>query len=260
MISGLIVYNAVDTKKNQWFIDEFLQKLNDEEISLSFLDEEFLNDYIKTHHVDFVIYRARNYKLVELLEQKDIKVFNNSLVNKTANDKYLTYRMLKDNNLPYIETFDKPKTYPCIMKSISGHGGQEVFLINSEEQRQDILNKYPSLEFIYQDYLKNDGDVRIYLLNKSVITSIKRENKQDYRNNFSLGGSVSIYEPNKEMKEAALKIANLLNADFIGVDFLLTKDGYKIIEIEDPVGSRMVYQATDIDIISRYIEYIRNNI
>ena len=42
MISGLIVYNAVDTQKNQWFIDEFLQKLNDEEISLSFLDEEFL--------------------------------------------------------------------------------------------------------------------------------------------------------------------------------------------------------------------------
>ena len=173
MISGLIVYNAVDTQKNQWFIDEFLQKLNDEEISLSFLDEEFLDDYIKTHHVDFVIYRARNYKLVELLEQKGIKVFNNSLVNKTANDKYLTYRMLKDNNLPYIETFDKPKTYPCIMKSISGHGGQEVFLINSEEQRQDILNKYPSLEFIYQDYLKNDGDVRLYLLNKNVITSIK---------------------------------------------------------------------------------------
>ncbi len=260
MISGLIIYNAVDTKKNQWFIDEFLQKLNDEEISLSFLDEEFLSDYIETHHVDFVIYRARNYKLVELLEQKGIKVFNNSLVNKTANDKYLTYKMLKDNNLPYIETFDKPKIYPCIMKSVSGHGGQEVFLINSEEQRQDILNKHPSLEFIYQDYLKNDGDVRLYLLNKSVITSIKRENKQDYRNNFSLGGSVSIYEPNKEMKEAALKIANLLNADFIGVDFLLTKDGYKIIEIEDPVGSRMVYQATDIDIISRYIEYIRNNI
>ena len=192
--------------------------------------------------------------------KKGIKVFNNSLVNKTANDKYLTYAMLKDNNLPYIETFAKPKTYPCIMKSVSGHGGQEVFLVNGEEQRQDILNKYPSLEFIYQDYLKNDGDVRIYLLNKSVITSIKRENKQDYRNNFSLGGSVSVYEPNEEMKEAALKIANLLNADFIGVDFLLTKDGYKIIEIEDPVGSRMVYQATNIDIISRYIEYIRNNI
>ena len=260
MISGLIVYNAVDTKKNQWFIDEFLQKLNDEEISLSFLDEEFLLDYIKTHHINFVIYRARNYQLVESLEQKGIKVFNNSLTNKIANDKYLTYKMLKENDFPYIETFDKPKTYPCIMKSISGHGGQEVFLINNETQKQGILNKHRGLEFIYQDYLDNYGDVRLYVLNKSVITSIKRENRNDYRNNYSLGGSVSIYAASEEMKKAAIKIANLLNADFIGVDFLLTKDGYKIIEIEDPVGSRMVYQTTDIDIIFKYTEYIRNNI
>ena len=260
MISGLIVYNAVDTSRNQWLIDKFLRELNDEEISLSFLDEEFLNDYIKTHHINFVIYRGRNYKLVDSLEQKGIKVFNNSLTNKIANDKYLTYKLLKDNNLPCIETSNKPRAYPSIMKSVSGHGGQEVFLINSEEQRQNILNNHSHLEFIYQDYLNNNGDVRLYILNKSLIASTKRENKNDYRNNFSLGGSVSIYEPNQEMQEAALKIANLLDADFIGVDFLLAKDGYKIIEIEDPVGSRMVYQATDIDIVSEYIQYIRNNI
>ena len=260
MISGLIVYNAIDTKKNQWFIDKFLQKLNDEEISLSFLDEEFLLEYVKTHKVDFVIYRARNYQLVESLENKGIKVFNNSLTNKTANNKYLTYEFLKENNLPYIETYQEPHAYPCIMKSVSGHGGQEVFLINNEEDRQAIISAHPNLEFIYQDYLKNSGDVRLYILNKNVITAVKRNNTNDYRNNFSLGGDVSIYSPSKEMVDSALKTANLLNADFIGVDFLLTEDGYKIIEIEDPVGSRMVYKTTEIDIISQYIEYIRNNI
>ena len=62
------------------------------------------------------------------------------------------------------------------------------------------------------------------------------------------------------MKDVAIKIAELLNADFIGVDFLLAEGGYKVIEIEDPVGSRMVYKTTDIDIISKYIDYIRNNI
>ena len=100
----------------------------------------------------------------------------------------------------------------------------------------------------------------MYVLNKSVITSIKRDNPNDYRNNFSLGGSVETYKASQEMVDAALKIAHLLDADFIGVDFLLTKDGFKIIEIEDPVGSRMVYKTTDIDIIAKYIEYVRNNI
>lgn len=259
MISGLIVYNAIDTVKNQYFIDEFLQKLNDEEISLSFLDEEFLSEYIKTHKVDFVVYRGRDYKMVELLEKKKIKVFNNSFTNKTANNKYLTYQFLKENSLPFIETSKDP-FYPCIMKSVSGHGGQEVFLVHNEDEKSNIQKEHPNLEFIYQEYLENNGDVRLYVLNKSVITSIKRDNPNDYRNNFSLGGSVETYKASQEMVDAALKIAHLLNADFIGVDFLLTKDGFKIIEIEDPVGSRMVYKTTDIDIIAKYIEYVRNNI
>ena len=260
MISGLIVYNAIDTYKNQWFIDKCLQELNDEEISLSFLDEAFLNDYIKTHRVNFVIYRGRDYKNVEALENKGIKVFNNSTTNKVANNKYLTYELLKANNLPYIDTCKEPKSYPCIMKSVSGHGGQEVFLVKNEKERSLILKEHPNLEFIYQEYLENDGDVRLYVLNKNVIASIKRDNPNDYRNNFSLGGNVSIYEPSKIMVDSALKIANLLDADFIGVDFLLTKEGFKIIEIEDPVGSRMVYQITDIDIVSLFCGYVRNNI
>lgn len=259
MISGLIVYNANDTVKNQYFIDEFLQKLNDEEISLSFLDEEFLSEYVKTHKVDFVVYRGRDYKMVELLEKKNIKVFNNSFTNKIANNKYLTYQFLKGNSLPFIETSKDP-FYPCIMKSVSGHGGQEVFLVHNEDEELKIQKEHPNLEFIYQEYLENNGDVRLYVLNKSVITSIKRDNPNDYRNNFSLGGSVETYKASQEMVDAALKIAHLLDADFIGVDFLLTKDGFKIIEIEDPVGSRMVYKTTDIDIIAKYIEYVRNNI
>ena len=259
MISGLIVYNAIDTVKNQYFIDEFLQKLNDEEISLSFLDEEFLSEYVKTHNVDFVVYRGRDYKMVELLEKKNVKVFNNSFTNKIANNKYLTYQFLKENNLPFIETSKDP-FYPCIMKSVSGHGGQEVFLVHNEDEELKIQKEHPNLEFIYQEYLENNGDVRLYVLKKSVITSIKRDNPNDYHNNFSLGGSVEIYKASQEMVDAALKIAHLLDADFIGVDFLLTKDGFKIIEIEDPVGSRMVYKTTDIDIIAKYIEYVRNNI
>lgn len=260
MISGLIVYNSIDSKKNQRFIDLCLNKLNDEDFTLLFLDEDFLLDYIKTHKVDYVIYRGRNHQIVESLEKKNIKVFNNSITNKTANDKFLTYELLKNNNLPYIETCLKATSYPCIMKSVSGHGGQEVFLINSEDELNSVLKLHPNLTFIYQDYLSNDGDVRLYILDNKVIAAVKRSNSKDYRNNFSLGGQVEIYNPSKEMIDAALKINCLLNATFIGVDFLLTKDGFKIIEIEDPVGSRMLYQTSNIDIVSKFCDVIRSNL
>ena len=261
MISGLIVYNGYDAKCNRFFINKCLELLNDETFSLKYVDEEKLLEYVATNKVDFVIYRGRNSLLLEELENKGIKTFNNALTNKTANDKYLTYEFLKENNFPYIETYLEPKSFPCIMKSVSGHGGQEVFFVNGLEEANQIESEHPNLKFIYQEFLENNGDVRIYVLNKKVLVSIKRKNQKDYRNNYSLGGEVELYEPSKDMVDAAVKIATLLKADFIGVDFLLTKEGYKIIELEDPVGSRMVYKLKpELDIIKLFIEHIKNNI
>ena len=261
MISGLIVYNAYDAKCNRFFINKCLELLNNEDFSLKYVDEEKLLEYAAANKVDFVIYRGRNYLLLEELENRGIKTFNNAITNKTANDKYLTYELLKENDLPYIETYLKPKSFPCIMKSVSGHGGQEVFLVKDLEQVSQIKSEHPNLKFIFQEFLDNNGDVRIYVLNKKVIVSIKRKSQVDYRNNYSLGGEVELFEPSQEMVESAIKIASLLKADFIGVDFLLTKNGYKIIELEDPVGSRMVYKLKpELDIIKLFINHVKKNI
>lgn len=260
-MSGLIVYNGYDAKCNRFFINKCLELLNSEDFSLKYVDEEKLLEYEATNKVDFVIYRGRNYLLLEELENRGIKTFNNVLTNKTANDKYLTYEFLRENDLPYIETCLEPKSFPCIMKSVSGHGGQEVFFAKTIEEANQIKTEHPNLKFIFQEFLENNGDVRIYVLNKKDMVSIKRKSQVDYRNNYSLGGEVTLFEPSQEMVDSAIKVATLLQADFIGVDFLLTKEGYKIIEIEDPVGSRMVYKLKpELDIIKEYVEHIKKNI
>ena len=263
MKRGLIVYTDYDAKCNRFFINKCLELLNDEDFSLKYINEDELLSYIDNNKADFVIYRGRDYRLLEKLQSRDIKTFNNVLTNKTANDKYLTYEFLKENNLSYIETYldlSKIKSFPCIMKSVSGHGGQEVFFVKDLKEVNRIKGKHSNLKFIYQEFLENNGDVRIYMLNGEPVVAVKRKSNKHYRNNYSLSGEVELYEPSKEMVDAAVKVANLLKADFIGVDFLLTESGFKIIEIEDPVGSRMVYKTTDIDIISMYIDYVRNNI
>ena len=264
MISGLIVYSEYDAKCNRFFINKCLELLNDDVFSLKFVDEDKLTEYVASNKIDFVIYRGRDYRLLEELERKGIKIFNNVLTNKIANDKYLTYEFLKENNLPYIDTYlglPKIKSFPCIMKSVSGHGGQEVFFVNDVEQANQIKEEHPNLKFIYQDFLENDGDVRIYMLNGEMVVAIKRKSEKDYRNNYSLGGEVELYNPSQEMVDSAVKIAKLLKADFIGVDFLLTKEGYKIIEVEDPVGSRMVYKLKpELDIIKLFVNHVKNNI
>ena len=264
MKRGLIVYTDYDAKCNRFFINKCLELLNDEDFSLKFINEEGLISYVNSNRVDFVIYRGRDYRLLDELQSKGVKTFNNVLTNKTANNKYLTYEFLKENNFPYIETYldlSKIKSFPCIMKSVSGHGGQEVFFVKDLKEVNRIKGEHPNLKFIYQEFLENDGDVRIYMLNGEPVVAIKRKSNKDYRNNYSLGGEVELYEPSKEMVDAAVTIANLLKADFIGVDFLLTDSGFKIIEIEDPVGSRMVYKLKpELDIISCFIEHVKNNI
>lgn len=264
MKSGLIVYTDYDAKCNRFFINKCLELLNDEDFSLKYINEDELLSCIDDNQVDFVIYRGRDYRLLEKLQSRGIKTFNNVLTNKTANDKYLTYDFLKENNFPYIETYldlSKIKSFPCIMKSVSGHGGQEVFFVKDLKEVNRIKGEHPNLKFIYQEFLENDGDVRIYMLNGEAVVAIKRKSNKDYRNNYSLGGEVELYEPSKEMVDVAVKVANLLKADLIGVDFLLTDSNFKIIEIEDPVGSRMVYKLKpELDIISCFVRHVKNNI
>ena len=262
MINGLIVYNSVDQKKNQWFIDECISKLNDNEFSLLYKEESDVLSYIEDHKIDFVIYRARDYKLVEALEQKGIKCFNNSLTNKIANDKYKTYLLCKEQGINSLETLldsTDSLSYPFIMKSLDGHGGQEVYLINNELERLEILKKSQK-HFIYQRYLLNSKDVRAYVLNGQVVGTVERKNSKDFRSNFSLGGEVKAYEPSQEMVGIAVKVSKLLDATYIGVDFLVDGSNIYLNEIEDPVGARMLYKTSNIDIINLFIKEIKQQL
>ena len=262
MINGLIVYNQIDQKKNQWFIDECIKSLNDECFSLLYKEEKEVIPYITSNHVDFVIYRARDYQLLKELENRGIKCFNNSLTNKTANNKYETYLLCKKNSIPCIETFldDSSKlSFPYIMKSLDGHGGQEVYLINNENDKQEALKKSQK-SFIYQRYLSKCEDVRLYVLNHQVVGAVKRENGSDYRSNYSLGGIVTKYQPSKEIVDIAIKLSKLLGATYIGVDFLIKDEQIYLNEIEDPVGARMLYKTSNIDIVNLFIKEIKNHL
>ena len=236
--------------------------MNDGYFSLLYKEESEVIDYAVNNLIDFVIYRGRNALISKELEDLQIKVFNNSQTNRVANNKYVSFLFFKENNLPCVETFQKSEEvdeYPLVMKTTSGHGGQEVFLLNSPEDEARI-EKEMFKDYIYQRYIPNVSDVRLYVLGGQVIGAVKREGYGDFRSNFSLGGKASTYQPSMEMKEVAIQIADLLDADYIGVDFFLTKDGLLLNEIEDPVGARMLYATSGVDAISIFIEHIKNQL
>lgn len=262
MIKGLIVYNSLDQEKNKWFIDKCLNNLNDSKFSLLYKEENDVLSYIEDNKIDFVIYRARDYQLVESLEEKGVRCFNNSLTNKIANDKYATYLLCKEQGINCLETLlgnRENLSYPFIMKSIDGHGGQEVYLINNEQEHLKMLKKSQK-HFIYQTYLSNCKDVRVYVLNHQIVGAVERHNDKDYRSNFSLGGEVKAYQPSQEMVDITVKISKLLNATYIGVDFLVCDNQIYLNEIEDPAGARMLYRTSNTDIVNLFIKEIKKQL
>lgn len=257
MLSGLIVYSQKDKEKNTWFVDKCIDSFAKRGVSLLYKEEKEVNEYLRNHKVDFVINRARNYQLVELLENKGIRCFNNSLTNKVVNNKLLSYQFLSSKNVPVIPSFsslEEVGSLPTIMKNVNGHGGSEVFLINSKEEAETIKDK--NKQYVYQRYYPNSGDLRLYVLNKKVVGAVLRKNNKDFRSNFSLGGEVKAYQPEQEIVDLAIKVATLLNADYIGVDFIKVENTWCVNEIEDPVGARMLYKTSNIDVIELFVDYI----
>ena len=260
MISGLIVYSKEDKDKNIWFINRCIERFAESGIKLIYQDDDSVLDYAKSNKIDFAIYRSRNYQIVDKLESLGIKCFNNSLTNKIANDKYLTYQFLNEHNITCLKSnlsYDK-LVCPFIMKRTDGHGGQEVYKIDSLDgvSKHKIAGK----KYIYQQFYKNDGDLRVYVLNKKVIGSVLRHSENDFRSNFSLGGEVSAYEPEQSVLNKAIQIANLLDSDYIGVDFLKVNNEWLVNEIEDPVGARMLFKAYGIDAATLLSDYILREI
>ena len=257
MISGLIIYSSVDQKKNTWFIEKCIQSFKDKGVSLIYQDERDVEKYIKNNSVSFAIYRGRDYKIVQRLEEQGIRCFNNHFTNKIANNKLLSYQFLSSTNIPVIpsfSSFEEAGSFPIVMKSVDGHGGNEVFLINSKKEAETIKEK--NKQYVYQKYYPNCGDVRLYVLDKKVIGAVLRKNNNDFRSNYSLGGAVKTYKPSKRMVDIATQVASLLNADYIGVDFIKANNKWCVNEIEDPVGARMLYKTSNVDSIELLVNYI----
>ena len=89
--------------------------------------------------------------------------------------------------------------------------------------------------------------MRVYMLGGEAIAAVRRTSKTDFRSNFKLGGKVASVDIPPDAAEMARRLYDRLKFDFAGVDFI--RDGGRWIfnEIEDVVGTRMLYATTALD-------------
>lgn len=269
--------------------DIALEYISFEKVNLM-SESSFENKFKK---IFFVINRTREYKLSLRFEKINVKVFHSSKITELGNNKYKTYCCLKEyfeknKNEPQGEWIAHTvlvkaddlnnvlndyigKDY--VIKSVDGHGGSQVFSLNDDgtklgsyrKNRDNAKNNiYKSLQghdCVLQKRIDSDSnDIRVYIVFGKIYAAVLRHGNDGFKSNFSLGGSVEEYFLDEEQKKIIEKFIEAFGAgqlSMAGIDFILTRDGNLIFnELEEMVGSRMLYNCSKHDIVRKYVEQI----
>ena len=277
MVKGILVYTSADAEYNKWFIDHIIEEgrkcgldirlvLSDKE-EVSDIDEISYKEEVPDNDIDFAIVRNRDSKLCKRLEENNIRCFNSSYVVNIGNDKWEMYKDFNAAGIPVMYTQKTKLPYPFVMKPVDGHGGENVYLIKNADEYKRAIDTKPDEktgEFIFQVPATEKGrDIRVYVVGGIILTAMERiavDTEKDFRSNYSLNGNAKEHALTDEELKLAAKVADHIKADFVGIDLIYNNGRPVVNEIEDAVGTRMLYSLTDIDPVREFVAHIAEHI
>lgn len=239
-MSGVLIYPSAEADRNSFVVQKFVRDLG-----VRLVTPDYRGD------ADFVINRTNDYTIAEYYESRGIRVFNPSSLSKIANDKQLCYDYMEEHGIDIMPT--RYCTPPFVKKPTNDHGGNGVVMCHSaDDYDSTMVCQMPASDL--------GRDVRVWVLGGDIQCAILRVSNTDFRSNYCLGGRAEIYHLSTDEIALVNAIISLVDGDYYGVDFVFHNGKIVFNEIEDTVGARMVYDLTDIDLIDRYIMYIKHHI
>ena len=232
---------------------------------------------------DFVIFWDKDIYLAQRLEQQGFKLFNSARAVELCDNKILMYQELVKNNIRIPRTFIAPKTFeglnyskrdfvnnvikeiglPLVIKEAYGSFGEQVYLANTLEEANKIIDQIGYKDFLMQEYIASSKgrDIRINVVGNKAIVSMYRENNNDFRSNISNGGTGYKFEPKQEYLDLAIKASKALGLDFAGVDVMFCPNDEPIIcELNSNPQFASTFQYTGVNLAEVIAEYILNNL
>ncbi len=273
-MTGWMVYEAHNIARNQFFIDRWMQATKARGVQLRLVtvqqmaygvmgDAPFLQVDGHSERPDYVLMRAARPGLSEHLESMGIPCFNNAHVARVAGDKRRTHAAFA-GILPMMDTafvsqdaFTNPFPYPVVVKGAHGCGGREVYLARDEEEyRRAVANIAPD-SLVVQPLCDQPGqDVRVYVLGQQVVATMLRFSDGDFRSNLGQGGGSRPIEMPDDIRRYVRIVQERFDFSLVGIDFIFHQGRAVFNEIEDAVGTRMLYMHTGRDIAAEYLDLI----
>ncbi|MEE9275417.1 MAG: RimK family alpha-L-glutamate ligase [bacterium] len=211
--------------------------------------------------------------LVRHLDASGRLVINAPGAIEIARDKLRTLQLLARNGLPVPRSAfaPDPRYLPAALRAVGGAPvvvklprstqGKGVMRAGTREEAQALADAMWSLErdVILQEYAEEAGgrDLRLFVVGGEAIAAVRRRAPRGaFRSNLHLGGSVRRARITKEAKDLALRACRLCGLEVAGVDFLETKKGLLLLELNAAPGFEGIERATGGDIASRIVDHL----
>jgi RimK family alpha-L-glutamate ligase len=122
-------------------------------------------------------------------------------------------------------------SFPLVAKESYGGGGNNVWKLQDEKELATFIKDRRNTNTIFQPYIKNNADYRAIVVDGKCLGLMKRSAKSgQWKNNFSLGGSVEKYK-NPKMSKFAVAVCKKMGLEMAGLDILSVKNGFVVIEV-----------------------------
>jgi gamma-F420-2:alpha-L-glutamate ligase len=214
--------------------------------------------------------------LIRHLERLRVLVVNSSEAIAVARDKLHTMEVLVYHELPTpktmlakfplnLELIAEEFQFPLVVKSIAGSRGKGVFLCETSDQMEDLmdileLSKKEDVYYVIQEFVAGSKgkDIRVMVVGGRAIGAIVREAQEGkYKANISRGGAGKPFELNPEVEWLSLEAARVMGLDITGVDILFDGEGYKVCEANSGPGFKGFEMTTKLNVPRKIYQYIQ---
>lgn len=186
--------------------------------------------------------------------------FNKALNSMYAKDKVVCYSLLKNKGVSAIEhTLFSQKAFtnvfpldntplPCVLKPNLGGGGKGIFFCSTRNELLpsyiELAKKYDSVCLSPLEYF--DNEYRVTVLDNKVLLSYGKTKGENNQNNLSMGAKIVPVpeELQEDIHVLALKANKALGLRLTNVDIVNTKDGLKVLEVNNTVVLKRVAHDT----------------
>lgn len=231
--------------------EELIFEIKKNELSIeNIVDGTNLDSYDLVYIKNWRACKDPAMALYRYMQLKNTRVITSELEHGSPTSKLSEGFMLAAEKIPYPDTIvgtnstalyeylsQNEVSYPAVLKSVDGSAGSDNYLVSSLSEVDSIIRSNPTVTFMLQPFIPNDGDHRIITLGyEPQLAFFRSAVKGSHLNNTSQGGTATktdLVHYSKDVLEQCRLASRILRREIAGVDVLYNKDNsdYYILEV-----------------------------